>query len=50
MRRKTTILTPRKDSTRTPAERRKRGKEHRDTPAKLTPAQYVHVINYLYPV
>ena len=28
--------------------RLKRGKAYRDTPAKLTPAQYVRLINYLY--
>ena len=44
------LLSLNKTSTRMPKVRRKRSGLYRDTPAKLTPAQYSHVINYLYPV
>ena len=41
--------TTTKSCYRMPKARRKLGKAYRDTPAKLTPAEYVRLINYLYP-
>jgi len=40
--------TTTKSCYRMPKARRKGDKPYRDTPAKLTPAQYVRLINYLY--